>query len=559
MSQRFLAWIFLGLEVLILTFLILTTRCANYQDVFVGGNIYYTDPDCYARMTRVRLCAQHPGLILRHHRFENFPDGTTPHTTAPLDYLILGLAICLRPFTSRPIDLAGAFISPLLGLVAGGFLWWWSRRIQLRFRWAMLILFCLSPILVHGTALGRPDHQSLIMFLVIAGVCALWLCELESSVLWGAFNGIAWGFAIWVSAYEPLVLFVLCTVAGFFLSRKNGVYQNEPGHDRAGLTSTCLKYFTAPHRRAGWIAFAIVLLVAFIVERRLPSFAVFAGDPIFKNWSRSIGELSSVSLLNPIWLTWVGWLILAVPFLIFFRRSEPDGQSEPHGHHESQKHFRANHFEGAMLILLGVTFCLTIWQARWGYFFALFFIIALPGLLERIKWVPVAWALFACSLFPILGDWDRKIWPDDATAIREVERRHEAVELRESSVNLIAMDVQPFVAPWWLSPAVAYWSGQPGVAGSSHESLPGIRDSARLFLSEDANAARQILRQRQVLWVLAYDADRVDQNSAALLGRAVPSRSLAQTLDRRPTQAPRFLVFSAQNGTEKLFRVGNKW
>src|SRR4051812_16171081 len=125
-------------------------------------------------MTRVRLCAQHPGLVLRHHTFENYPEGTTPHTTAPLDYAILGFSYALRPFTSRAIEMAGAFISPLFAVLGGLFLLLWSRGMRLQFRWAMLLLFSLSPILVHGTALGRPDHQSLLILLVLVAVCSDW-------------------------------------------------------------------------------------------------------------------------------------------------------------------------------------------------------------------------------------------------------------------------------------------------------------------------------------------------------------------------------------------------
>src|SRR5437868_1934481 len=101
------------IEIVILSALILATRCANYQDVFVAGNVYFVDADCYARMTRVQMCAKKPGLIVRHHDFENFPQGITPHTTAPFDYFILGLSLLLKPFTTQPLDLAGAFISPL--------------------------------------------------------------------------------------------------------------------------------------------------------------------------------------------------------------------------------------------------------------------------------------------------------------------------------------------------------------------------------------------------------------------------------------------------------------
>ena len=161
-------------EITLLSALILATRCANYQDVFVAGNVYFVDADCYARMTRAQMVREKPGLIIRHHEFENFPQGTTPHTTAPLDYLIVALSLFLNPFTAHALDLAGAFVSPLLALLGGWFLWWWSRRMKFRYRWVMLILYAISPILVHGTELGRPDHQSLLILLVAIAICAEW-------------------------------------------------------------------------------------------------------------------------------------------------------------------------------------------------------------------------------------------------------------------------------------------------------------------------------------------------------------------------------------------------
>src|SRR5438128_1495502 len=125
-------------------------------------------------MTRVQMCRAKPGLILRHHTFENFPQGTIPHTTALLDYLIVGLSLLLKPFTANTLDLAGAFISPLLALFGGWFLWSWSRRMKFRYRWVTLILYAISPILVHGMELGKPNHQSLSMLLVTIAICAEW-------------------------------------------------------------------------------------------------------------------------------------------------------------------------------------------------------------------------------------------------------------------------------------------------------------------------------------------------------------------------------------------------
>ena len=106
-------------EIALLTALIVAPRCANYPDVFVGGNVYFVDADCYARMTRAQMVSEKPGLIIRHHAFENFRQGTTPHTTAPLDYLIVALSLFLNPFTAHALDLAGAFVSPLLALLGG--------------------------------------------------------------------------------------------------------------------------------------------------------------------------------------------------------------------------------------------------------------------------------------------------------------------------------------------------------------------------------------------------------------------------------------------------------
>jgi hypothetical protein len=74
-------------------------------------------------MTRARSCFEHPGTILRHHDFENYPAGITPHTTAPFDYLIVGLAVLLRPFTHDALEPAGALISPFLALFSGWFFW----------------------------------------------------------------------------------------------------------------------------------------------------------------------------------------------------------------------------------------------------------------------------------------------------------------------------------------------------------------------------------------------------------------------------------------------------
>lgn len=523
------------IEIGILSALILATRCANYPDVFVAGNIYFVDADCYARMTRVKMCAERPGLIVRHHDFENFPQGTMPHTTAPFDYLILSLSLLLKPFTPQPLDLAGAWISPLLALIAGSFLWWWSRRMRFRYRWAMLIVYAISPILVHGTELGRPDHQSLLILLVSIALGAEWSFQTlqatcaagdairESRVplrAWAVANALAWAAAIWVSAYEPLILFVMLTGTTFLVNRLALL-----GRDR----------------RPAWIVLAVTIFGALLIEQRLPLFAIFASDATFKYWARTIGELAHVSPANPVWLRWCGYLLLVAPFLMWMKLLGRDG---------------AHRLRVLPVYVLLVGTCLlTIWQARWGYFFVLIFALALPILLAPIKSRVVVWIAFALSIFPILRDWDERFWPNETQLSSRLEKRVESVQLRELALALRSPGVHPFLAPWWLSPSIAYWSGQPGVAGSSHESLSGIKDSARFFLSESLLQTREILQKHAVEWVFAYDSSRVARNSAAILNERVPLHPLCRVLDRTPSQAPPFLILSAQNPTCKLYRV----
>jgi hypothetical protein len=503
-------------ELAFFSILILATRCANYQDVFVGGEIYFTDADCYSRMTRARLCLEHPGLIIRHHSFENFPAGTTPHTTAPFDYLIVALAEMLKPFAARPLDLAGAIISPLLGLLAGWFLWWWSRRNKFRYRGALLLLYAASPILVHGMELGRPDHQSLLILLAIIAVCSEWTLQTEAFRKWSALNGAAWGLALWVSLYEPVVLLAVVLLFHAVFARQN---------------------FTARHRRPGWMLLGVIVVLALLIEQRLPSWPRFESNAVLANWAATIGELKHVPLDDPIWLRWAGLLLIPLPALLWIA---------------VRRTFAVPIFLAA---LLAATFALTIWQARWAYFFVAIFSVALPGLLAVIKSRVIAWTAIVVSFFPILSAWDAMLWPNESENALRLERRLESIQWRAAARALVDRTEHPFLAPWWLSPAVAYWAGQPGLAGSSHEALDGITRSARFFLSSDAETAREILRESRIDWVLAYDADRTLANSSALLGLPPRENSLGRVLDRTPSQAPSFLRLFSQNGTCKVIHV----
>lgn len=447
---------FFALEIISVTALVLQTRCANYADVFVGHQIYFVDADCYARMTRARICFEHPGTIVRWHDFENFPVGISPHTTAPLDYLIVAIAKLLSSFASNPLDLAGAIISPLLSIALGIFLCWWSRRMALRFRFALLLLFAASPVLAHGFALGRPDHQALLIALITVAICAEWRAAIQFARSWSILASAAWGFALWVSIYEPLVLLALLLVL-----RGRLLFRAE--------------------RRAGWLVFAAILLLAALIERRVPALPAPALASTLHHWSASIGELSHVSLGSNLWFQWCGWLLLAAPILFLRRKAD------------------LPIFLPALLV---ATFVLSIWQARWGYFLAVMYALLAPEILSRFgkRWVAVT--VFVISLFPIAQAWDGSFGP--AETLGRSENLIELAELRRVAVVVDG----PFLAPWWLSPALAYWSRQPAVAGSSHESIAGIADNAHFYATNEFQKAIEICQRRKVRSVVEYDGER---------------------------------------------------
>ena len=164
-------WLLLAASLALATF----AACADRHTVFPGGtDVDFVDADCYSRMTRVEEVCRHPGEVIARHTFENYPFGTRPHTTVPLDYSVWLLRGIFDLATGKEArDLAGAWISPLFGAVTILGVWLWAERERLRAAWLALLVLAASPIVAHCYQLGRPDHQSLIM------ACIAWALAAE--------------------------------------------------------------------------------------------------------------------------------------------------------------------------------------------------------------------------------------------------------------------------------------------------------------------------------------------------------------------------------------------
>ena len=522
-------------------FLALTvaTRCANYRNIIVpAGNgaprrVYFQDGDCYSRMTRVRAILEHGGLV-HFHSWENFPRGTWPHTTSPMDYLIVVLALILKPFMADYVDMAGAFVSPLLGVLTTSFLALWARELNQQYRRLMLLLVSLSPILVHGTAMGRPDHQSLQIFLLAVGIGAELIMARAPCVSWSIVSGVAWGFALWVSLYEPLVLLIVIYVTKLIFYRPNLFVKD---------------------RLWGLGIFAGILLVAWFLEGSylVKSFSIEAHDPslrnYFANWSATIGEMmglnnmgmdeKGLNVFSALLYRWVGFGLLVSPLLLIAR-------------------LRDTKRTLLLLALLITTFAFTMLEVRWGYFFALIYAMSLPWQLSLFKRKWLVWTLFLLSLWPVAGQWDYWLF-DDQYAMVCAARLNDQFQLRQVARFIGHNAPGGILAPWWWSPQLVYWSGQPAVAGSSHESLAGIVDTARFFSSTDPKAAEAICNQRNVETVVIGNPGSIVDESVQILGQPRPQKdnTMADILWEKPSSAPIFLHLVLDRFTVKVFEVNH--
>ena len=471
-------------------------RCWNWDRVFRDGEVYFADADCYSRMARVQAVVADPGLIVREHGFENYPEGAKPHTTVPLDYLAACLAWALKPFISQYLDVAGAFVSPLLGIMTAVFMFCWARAANLS-PWAILLLFAVSPVIVHGTALGRPDHQSLLLLCMCVALGAEWM--MAQSRRWSFMAGAGWGLGLWVSLYEPAVLLATAQLLGVvFLGKR----------------------FFNRERLWSWVTLLSVLSVALLLEgwRLQPP----QGE-LFDRWSATIGEMaSSPSLL----LRWSGWWLLLAPVLLCMRK-----QTVP------------------VFLLLLAAAALTLQHSRWGYFFALIFAMSLPLQMRLVRPQWLAWVLLSASLWPVAQEWENTLSAN--SSVRTLEER----QLRGLAMKMPGTSGGSILAPWWISPALSYWSDLPAVAGSSHQSLPGIGDSARFFIESDPARAHGLLVKRKVQWVVAMDSGMVLENSSAILGIQSGRASMAEILFDTPSMAPGFLRLEYGNQFFKAYRT----
>ena len=422
------------------------------------------EADCYSQLARVQRILHGQGLIQNHFKVENWPEGLTPSTTAPFDYAILLLYAPLSLFTSHPLDWAGALVSPALWV---GLVFFWtlfrSREFNLAGRALFLIGSAALPAFIWATACGRPRHQSLILALMAIGLTAeyeRWQIELTPKRAWNIFAGIVWGLACWTSLFEPTVVVLALVLFNLIVRRRENP--------------------------AFLISFGFVMLAALLLEG-VHIFNISSLTPEYRqyllNWLSTIAEVQPVTFAGM--MQRMTLMLLILPLLAWRLWPRANG----------------NKTDALLILLTLLLTSLTVMQSRWVYYASLgeLFLIV-----RYFQTAPAHWTRLVVLLVFLIGMADA-----DNTQIEGSAHSPPNQPSLQLAQIACAID-QPggIMAPWWLSPGLLYFSGQPIVSGSSHCGISGIVASAEFFACTSWPAAERILRERQVRWVVVWD----DQN-----------------------------------------------
>jgi len=419
---------------------------------------FAVEADCYSQLARVQRILDGQGLIQNHFTVENWPEGLTPSTTAPFDYAILLLYAPLALFTKYPLDWAGALISPALWVVLVLFwMFFRSREFNLAGRAVLLMGSAALPAFLWATACGRPRHQSLILALMAIGLTAeyeRWQIELTSKRAWNIFAGVVWGLACWTSLFEPTLVVGCLILFNLVVRRKENF--------------------------AFLVSFGVVMLVALILEGWHIYYPPAQYHEVLLRWLATIAEVQSVNFAGM--MQGMTLLVLLLPLIIWKLRA-PEG---------------FNKTDVLVILLTVLLTVLAVVQRRWLYYASLAELMLLARYFQA---APTRWPRLVVLGLCLAGMAD---------ADENEFESHAHLPPNQPSPQLVQISqsisgVGGIMAPWWISPGLLYFSGQPIVSGSSHCGISGIEASAKFFTATSWADAELILQQRKVRWIVVWD------------------------------------------------------
>lgn len=480
--------------------LLVWVRISYAGHLLSGGGVLF-DAEGFARMCRVSRLFGTDVWVLGGNGYEGWPAGTGTGYSTLADYLLLWAGALVRwvgiwvewldervgvILRTGAMDYGGGVFGVVVGGLVAGALWWWVRRQGWgRVRLGVWSALLATPPLVFSTRFGALDES------VFAIAFLGWVLVLEDAGVYrvravGIITGILAGAATWV-APRVSVPFVLMVLIGRVIG----------GSSLRGALQAAVGLL---------VPFLGVMVVACLLD----------GDAWLGSLLGSRGQFS-----HHLWLPvedlgapllWFGGLML-VPLLAFFGRVEDAGRSR------WQRLVALS-----ALLAMGASWLMPVWapiavlltvvcgeSARVG---ATRISQRLPGNMAVQGWLrrAVLAVVLIGGFWPMARWWEGWIFPTESRVAEAMEYREEMGQLRRIAHGIRGNEVQPFLAPWYLSPAISYWSMQPSVSRFTPFER-GERDFATTFFAaEDVSIHRATVTSLGVRWVICDAPDRFERN-----------------------------------------------
>jgi hypothetical protein len=288
-----------------------------------------------------------------------------------------------------------------------------------------------------------------------------WQLEMTPKRAWNIFAGIVWGLACWTSLFEPAVVVIVLVLFNLIVRRR----ENPAFLASFGIVVLAMMVLEGGH----------IFSNLFNIYNLTPENRQYA-----LNWLATIAEVRPVDFAGM--MDRMTLILLILPWLAWRLWPRAGGNKTD-----------------ALLILL--TLLLTIFtflQSRWIYYASLgeLFLIV-----RYCQIAPTRWTRLAVLFVFLAGLADAGY-----TLVKECAHAPtNQPSLQLAQISRAIDGPGGIMAPWWLSPGLLYFSGQPIVSGSSHCGISGIVASAKFFSSGSWVDAERILRERQVRWVVVWD------------------------------------------------------
>ena len=532
------------------------------------GHYVLTDPDSYMRWRLVTRALNGEGVRIRWINEDNAPYGRMNEWTSPMTILGVGLVRAGERFGGMPpakaLEWGGLWIGPIIGLLsllALGWLGWRTGGWPLAACW--MVAWPVLGDVIQITRFGHTDHDGLhqLLFISIIGGCLA--CARRPSTLCGVLVGLASAVGMWSAGSELLP--ALALVAGLavceagWLTRDEGRTRFWRGWWMAALGGTtaawlfefwphvwhgrlefisiwhvglwiiggCLLECLARRRISGrtkWIAIGGAILMAVVTAGAVRGFhwrhlhimqeekfhREMAVTLEFESFAKNGLEVA----LKKAWWQY-GLLPLCLPVLAY--------------------RFSSLSFRSRWLAVVLVVFLALMWfEIRWLDFFAPALVMA-AGVSVRHCWPTRPWAGIGLVFLATAPPWCLAIRID-----RNVASVHgdsmlgpyvEMFALRATSDCLGQQASGSVVLAAWDQGAVLAGLGKVRAVGSAYWSnLDGLNDTFELFTTPSRSRFFQLMRKRQVDFVLIPSPARLERavwlSWVALHSRA-PTRSEA--------------------------------